>query len=159
DKVVPTVPANQRVQTFYGIVDPNTLVLASDTLSGRVASLVQQQILVEQDFTFTNPGNDPTSTADDTTYTVPVRVSTANPQLTTSRGWYLDLLSGTPGVPPPSGFKGEMQVTDSVLRNGRVVFTTLIPDPDPCNAGGTSWLMEMDALSGARLTQTPFDNN
>jgi type IV pilus assembly protein PilY1 len=62
-------------------------------------------------------------------------------------------------VPTPSGFKGEMQVTDSVLRNGRVVFTTLIPDPDPCNSGGTSWLMEMDALSGARMQLTPFDNN
>ena len=52
-----------------------------------------------------------------------------------------------------------MQVSDSVLRNGRIIFTTLIPDSDPCSAGGTSWLMEMNALTGGRLTESPFDNN
>ena len=66
----------------------------------------------------------------------------------------MDLLS--PNTPT---FRGEMQVSDSVLRNGRIVFTTLIPDADPCSAGGTSWLMEMDALSGSRLLDSPFDNN
>ncbi|HEY1284294.1 MAG TPA: hypothetical protein VGE96_07420, partial [Steroidobacteraceae bacterium] len=62
-------------------------------------------------------------------------------------------------VPPPSGFKGEMQVSDPILRNGRIVFTTLIPTPDPCAFGGTSWLMELDALSGGRLNYTPLDLN
>ena len=55
--------------------------------------------------------------------------------------------------------QGEMQVSDSVLRNGRIIFTTLIPDPDPCSAGGTSWLMEMNSLTGGRLDESPFDNN
>ena len=72
----------------------------------------------------------------------------------TGRGWYMDLLS--PNAP---NFRGEMQVSDSVLRNGRIIFTTLIPDPDPCSAGGTSWLMEMDALTGGRLDDSPLDNN
>ena len=27
-----------------------------------------------------------------------------------------------------------MQVSNSVLRNGRIIFTTLIPDPDVCAA-------------------------
>ena len=52
-----------------------------------------------------------------------------------------------------------MQVSDSVLRNGRVIFTTLIPYTDPCSTGGTSWLMEIDALTGSRLEESPFDNN
>ena len=46
-----------------------------------------------------------------------------------------------------------------MLRNGRIIFTTLIPDPDPCGFGGTSWLMELDALTGKRLTEAPFDLN
>jgi type IV pilus assembly protein PilY1 len=135
--------ANLSTQTFYGIVDRNQHS-GSDIVSGR-AELVKQQILIEDEFTFG-------------TETVPLRVTTANP-VGTSRGWYVDLLSGSPGVPPPPGFKGEMVVADPILRNGRVIFTTLIPNPDPCDFGGSSWLMEMDAMSGARLEFTPFDNN
>ena len=73
-----------------------------------------------------------------------------------NRGWYLDLL---PPPNPPGTFQGEMQVSDSILRNGRIIFTTLIPDADLCSAGGSSWLMEMDGLTGARLKESPFDIN
>ncbi|GIX48571.1 MAG: hypothetical protein KatS3mg131_2782 [Candidatus Tectimicrobiota bacterium] len=61
-------------------------------------------------------------------------------------GWYLDLPT-----------QGERQVTDSVLRNNRIIFTTLIPDPQVCSFGGGGWLMELDALSGSRLSESPFD--
>jgi len=40
-----------------------------------------------------------------------------------------------------------------------VIFTTLIPDLDPCIPGGKSWIMEMSMLDGARLEVTPFDLN
>jgi type IV pilus assembly protein PilY1 len=70
-----------------------------------------------------------------------------------SRGWFLDLLS------PPSVFQGEMQVTDSVVNNGQVFFTTLIPNPDPCGGGGRSWLMALDVRSGGVLDTAPFDLN
>lgn len=148
--------AQLKTQTFYGIIDPNQLT-AADLVAGR-AQLTAQQILVEDMFSFTDPGNDPTSTADDTTVTAPLRITSAN-TVGSTRGWYMDLLSGAPGVPSGPAFRGEMQVSDSMLRNGRIIFTTLIPDPDPCDFGGTSWLMEMDALSGARLLSTPFDLN
>ena len=45
----------------------------------------------------------------------------------------------------PSGFQGERVIANPLLRNGRVIFTTLIPDQDPCGFGGDSWLMELDA--------------
>jgi type IV pilus assembly protein PilY1 len=63
-------------------------------------------------------------------------------------GWYIDL-------PAP----GERQVTDSMLRNGRIIFTTLIPHTKACSFGGTSWLMELDAYFGGRLENSPFDLN
>jgi len=84
---------------------------------------------------------------------MPIRVTSAN-TVGSNRGWYLDFLS--PGTP---AFQGEMQVSNPIVRNGRVIFTTLIPDPDPCSGGGSSWLMEMDAISGTRLTESPFDLN
>jgi len=77
------------------------------------------------------------------------RVTSNNPvDWNTQRGWYLDL--------PASG---ERQVSDSILRNQRIIFTTTIPDARVCSFGGTSWLMEFDALNGNRLETSPFDTN
>jgi type IV pilus assembly protein PilY1 len=66
----------------------------------------------------------------------------------TQRGWYFDL--------PTSG---ERQVSDPILRNQRIIFTTTIPDARVCSFGGTSWLMEFNALNGNRLETSPFDTN
>jgi type IV pilus assembly protein PilY1 len=64
------------------------------------------------------------------------------------RGWQIDLIDD-----------GERQVSNSILRNGRIIFTTLIPDTEPCSFGGDSWLMELDAITGGRLSESPFDLN
>jgi len=58
------------------------------------------------------------------------------------RGWYLDLVNTEGGN--TNNF-GERQVSDSLVRNGRIIFTTLIPSEDPCSFGGEGWLMELDA--------------
>lgn len=128
-------------QTFYGLIDANAA--STTAITGR-GQLTPQTIIFEDTVTVG-------------TKTVPVRATSQS--TVSNRGWYLDLLSGPPGVPPPSGFKGEMQVSDSVLRNGRIIFSTIIPSTDPCAFGGNSWLMELDALSGGRLPYTPFDLN
>jgi len=133
-----------QTQTFYGVIDQN-LGAATDIVSGR-SVMTQQRIRVEQNFTFTTPTG---------TVTIPLRVTEQNAVAgATGRGWYMDLLS--PNTP---NFRGEMQVSNSILRNGRIIFTTLIPDANACSAGGTSWLMEMNALTGGRLDESPFDNN
>lgn len=61
-------------------------------------------------------------------------------------GWYMELPSA-----------GERVVNPPLLRSGRIIFTTRIPSGDACGYGGTGWLMELDAISGARLSRTPFD--
>jgi type IV pilus assembly protein PilY1 len=73
-------------------------------------------------------------------------VTAGQPTSTTQNGWYLDLPTA-----------GERQVSRAVLRTGRIIFTTVIPNSDSCSAGGTSWLMEVDALTGSRLAKSPFD--
>lgn len=128
----------QRVQTFYGIVDRNAAVTS---LSDR-SNLTKQEILAE-----TNVDLD----ASGPLAPINVRVTTDN-LLGANAGWYIDLLS-------PLGYQGEKQVSNPIIRNGNVVFTTLIPDKDPCNFGGGSWIMEMNLLDGARLKTTPFDLN
>jgi type IV pilus assembly protein PilY1 len=66
----------------------------------------------------------------------------------TKKGWYLDL----PG-------SGERVVVDPILRNGRFIVATTVPNADPCSAGGSSWLMEVDYLGGGRLNKAVFDVN
>jgi type IV pilus assembly protein PilY1 len=138
-----------QTQSFYGVIDKNTGVTATDQLPATARSVLTAQTIVLEDvFSFTKP--------DGTSVSVPLRVTSDNALAADARGWYMDLL--TPPNPPGT-FQGEMQVSNSVLRNGRIIFTTLIPDADPCSPGGSSWLMEMDALTGSRLLQSPFDPN
>ena len=123
-------------QSFYGIYDPNTD--ANDRFTGRT-DLQAQTITSEETVTVAGKSFNLRTTSDNAPGT---------------RGWYMDFIS-----PAPTGFQGERVVSNPLLRNGRIIFTTLIPDPDPCGFGGTSWLMELDALTGKRLTEAPFDLN
>ena len=64
----------------------------------------------------------------------------------------------SPGV-PSSGPGGERVVSTPIVRYDRVIFTTMTPTSDPCVPGGSSWLMELDMLTGARTVQSVFDFN
>jgi type IV pilus assembly protein PilY1 len=84
---------------------------------------------------------------------------TGTPAVTTDDGylgWYIDLYNTQSGN---TNNYGERQVTNSVLRDQRVIFTTAIPDDDPCRYGGRGWIMELDARDGSRLDASPFDVN
>ena len=124
-------PPYQR-QSFYGIWDRND----GSTVSGR--GVLQPQT-VEGEVAAGNAVYRVT-----TNHTV---------DWGSQRGWYLDF-------PTVSGAEtGERVVYPPQIRFGRVVFPTLIPSTSPCDKGGTSWLMEMDAVSGSRLSASPFDVN
>ncbi len=72
--------------------------------------------------------------------------STNSVNYPTQRGWYINL--------PTSG---ERVVSTPLLRHGRVIFTTLIPSADVCLFGGNSWLVEVNATTGANLGYSVFD--
>ena len=117
-------------QTFYGILDNGTRVTTTDR-----SQLVQQTIGTTS---ITLRGVSTT-----------VRTVTSNPiDWTTKRGWYMDLPS-----------TGERVIGPAVVRAGRVIFTTVVPSSDPCEFGGTGWLMEVSATTGARLPYSVFDTN
>lgn len=136
----------QRTQSFYGIYDPNSGTASDAFTGGRGTVLAAQTIDAEPSI---NVGDiDGDGIAD----VFKLRVTSNSAP--GARGWYMDLIS-----PSPTGYQGERVVSNSLLRNGRVIFTTVIPDVDPCGFGGTSWLMELDALTGQRLAESPFDLN
>lgn len=130
-----------QTQTFYGIWDNGAPVAASS---------LQQQVIT----TLTTAGG------------FNLRVTTNHTvNYPTQKGWYMNLLAN----PAISYSDGERQISAPLLRNGRIIFTTITPVPingeDACGEGseGTSWLMELDALTGSRLPDTglgaPWDIN
>lgn len=124
--------SNQTTQSFYGIWDK-----AANAFTAFDRSDILQQSITDE---ISSNGFE-------------LRVTTANTiDWSTDSGWYLDLID-----PDTSSNEGERQVSDAVVRNGRVIFTTLLPSDEPCDDGGTSWLMELDASSGSRLDFSPFD--
>lgn len=66
----------------------------------------------------------------------------------TKFGWYMDM-------PAP----GERIVSAATLRGGNIIFVTTVPSEIPCDFGGSSWLMELDAITGARFDEPVFDIN
>lgn len=129
-----------QTQTFYGINDDGAVVDGRDELQAQ--TIVDEQPVAETGFTHD------------------VRVtSNYDVDYTTKEGWYLDFYYDETPADSAHDHPGERMVADPLVRNGRVIFPTLIPETDPCSFGGTGYLMEIDAQTGSRLTVSPFDNN
>lgn len=140
-----TNPVGAQTQTFYAIWDDP----AATSIASR-SDLHVQQILDEVD----NP--------DDNNESLRI-TSTGTVDWSTERGWRMDLINT--GEATPSN-KGERVITNPVylapsrrFPTGRLLFTTLIPDPRTCGFGGTGWFMEIDPNDGSRLNHPPFDIN
>lgn len=119
--------SDTSVQTFYGFIDTDLTNAPSTVKSRSTSTMTVQQI--DEVVTFAG-----------TEY----RIITNNDA--SVDGWYMDL--------PTSK---ERVAFNPVVRDGRFVFVTLIPDADPCAAGGTSWLMEVSPFNGGQLSESPFD--
>lgn len=128
------VSATSRLEAVYGIWDTGMEVSRSQ--------LLQQSITHEL-------------VANGTTIKFNVRVvSNREVNYTSQKGWYLLLKS--PGL---NNGGGERAVSEMLYRHKRLIFNTLIPSADACDFGGRSWLMELNPISGARLTYSVFDVN
>lgn len=126
----------QVTQSFYSIWDKR---LNSLTAFNR-SNLLQQEIVAE-----VNSNNDDYRISSN--YAI---------DWSSKNGWYIDLLNTQGGN---SNNYGERQVSNAIIRNGRVIFVTLVPSDDPCDDGGSGWLMEVNYASGSRLSYSPFDLN
>ncbi|MEI7867443.1 MAG: PilC/PilY family type IV pilus protein [Candidatus Methylumidiphilus sp.] len=149
-------------QTFYALWDKNTGDADTDKIEGR-SKLLQQEILTGSMTRAITPANG----GPDTETVTNVRATSKNapcyPEscntLTTIQhnGWYMDLTT-------PLASPSERSVGFPLLINGNILFTTFIPpaefDPGsiPCTTPSpSSWLMELDAITGSRLASSPFD--
>jgi type IV pilus assembly protein PilY1 len=74
----------------------------------------------------------------------------SNPSNATANhaGWYFDL-----------PISGERVVVDAMIRGGKAIVVSFYPETAPCGSGGYSIVHEIDACTGARLTEPQFDIN
>lgn len=142
--------AGEATQAFYGIWDKNTGSLtpfdSSDLLAQSITDQYQQSFDTDGD------------SIDDETYTLR-DVSDNEIDWTSHMGWKMSLIAdNVEGASNVSNF-GERQVSNAIVRGGRVIFTTLVPSSLECEFGGTSFLMELDFRSGGVLGFPAFDLN
>jgi type IV pilus assembly protein PilY1 len=143
-------PTGAQTQAFYGVWDKALSTLTAFT----TANLVQQFITNQYGKGFDTDADG----LDDADYTLR-DVSDNAIDYATKLGWYMELkpqkVNGTANT---SNF-GEKQVSNALVRNGRVIFTTLIPSQNQCDFGGSSFIMELDFENGGLLDIPPFDLN
>ncbi len=138
------VGVSTQVQTYYAIRDNHAETDSSSLIAGR--DELQQHSILSEVSAYDNAYR---ITSDET-------VDYEN-ESTPQYGWYLDLLP-----PNTANSQGERVISGSILKNGRIVFITFAPNPDPCaspESSSFSWLMELDAISGSSLDGSPFDVN
>lgn len=133
-----TVAATPQIQNFYGIRDVGVRITDR-------SKLVAQTVVYEAVGDLIDSGGSTSFRAR--------LVSNNSPDTAPEFGWQLKLA-------PPSGVAtGERAVSKPVLRSGRIIFTTIIPNSNVCGYGGSSWLMELDAQNGGRLSSPALDAN
>ncbi len=117
-------------QSFYGIWDNGSPVTATNRSTLQAQTISTTSIDLRGD-------------------TTTVREVTSNTvDWTTQRGWYIDL---------PTSM--ERVIGSAAVRDNRAIFTTLVPSTDPCEFGGSGWLMEVSASTGAKLPYAVFDTS
>ncbi|MCC7487849.1 MAG: hypothetical protein IT529_23005 [Burkholderiales bacterium] len=144
---------NYQVQSFYGIWDKNDAApVANQTvLTGRNQLLPHDialgaggvgtfRVVLQQ------PGNpDQPNWSTDTT---PPNAGDSPPK---HMGWLLDF--------PNADTTGERSVFRPILNAGRLIFTTLLPLTQPCQFGGSSFLMVVDPVTGGRIDAPVLDTD
>ena len=125
-------------QTVYGILDSGS----------RITGTPPRSALQEQTFIYEGRR----TSADASLVRVASNNATNYTGTNAKRGWYLDLLS--PNTP---SHLGERVVSAPLLRNGRLIITSIVPSTAACDQGGYSWITELDALYGKRLAYNVFD--
>lgn len=150
DIFTPQDNSDYPLESFYGIWDNFDRAQPVITKS----SLLEQRIFGEKIETF--------SRIDGSTEKYEVRAITDyDIDWSLHKGWYMNLVvdnSPNSGI-NPSLKLGERLVAEPLLHNGRVIFNTYTKSGSDCGFGGSSWLMELDAVNGGRLYTSPLDFN
>jgi type IV pilus assembly protein PilY1 len=147
--VSPPGPA-YTTQSYYGIWDKNDgLTVSTQTTVPDRSVLLEQQVLADVSISG--------RLAHVTSNSVPNWTDVTNPP--THLGWFIDWANSTPDTTTgdKSPATGERSIFTPQIINGRLIFTTLIPNAQTCLFGGDSVTMVLDNQTGSRFDASPFD--
>ena len=125
----------QQVHSFYGIWDQKGIA------SGNHTTVANTELRVQTIGTTTFSGQIVRTISDN-----PIDIW--GPGTGEFMGWRVDL-----------PLTAEKVVSNPLLRTERVIFSTLVPSDQPCDVGGTSWLMELNFQNGGPPNFSVFDLN
>ena len=125
----------QQVHSFYGIWDQKGIA------SGNHTTVANTELRVQTIGTTTFSGQIVRTISDN-----PIDIW--GPGTGEFMGWRVDL-----------PLTAEKVVSNPLLRTERVIFSTLVPSDQPCDVGGTSWLMELNFQNGGPPDFSVFDLN
>lgn len=126
-----TVPGSQT-QTMYALVDDLTNPTGvTPVISDNLRTYLTQKTFVDAGTTRSVSGSSPS-------YVAPG-----------NKGWFIDLYDNYGG--PVGTGPSERVNTHPALVSGALVFTTNIPNTDPCIPGGSSWINILDYKTGGAL--------
>ena len=145
-----TDPTDVSMQSVYGVWDREENNIT--TLSR--AYLLEQQILETDTGTFTDT-NARNTTDNAMNWYSGSGVPTGSP-ISQYLGWYMDLVNQ---LPTPVVPRGERVIDDLYVSGERLEFITLIPSTNPCVGGGESWIFAINAITGSKFPNTPWDYN
>ncbi|PIE41211.1 MAG: pilus assembly protein PilY [Gammaproteobacteria bacterium] len=130
-----------RTEALYGIFD-----CGKNAVTGLCGDTVKRDELVEQEIIFEDDRGTTARLDDD------IRVISDNSVdiSSSTQGWYIELKS-----PGASHGAGERVISKPVIVNDAVLFVTFTPDINPCNFGGSSWVLEVQPESGSRFVNAP----
>ena len=164
-RFINTGDKNHDIQTFYGIWDDDGALNHGEGgfSAPKRENLIQHRFLGSA-FVQKDPGTVGavyvSRARTSTTAATSTDANTAGaryPAAGDVRGWFIDLILDPDGEEAAEP-EGERVVVAPQVRQGRVVFVSMIPG-DCCSAGGESWINALDAIDGSRLDFTPFDFN
>ena len=140
----------QTTQAFYGIWDKNENSLTVFDSSDLVEQTIDNQYA---------EGFDTDGDAADDAFYVLRELSDNNLDFASAMGWKINLRPQLVEGSANTDNFGERQVSNAIVRDGRVIFTTLLPSQQPCDFGGSSFVMQVDYRDGGALGYPAFDLN
>ena len=124
-------PTDTQVQSWYGLIDDGTAIVRED--------------LKEREF-------DSAGTV--AGYAVRVFGAATADDMTDKKGWYIDL-----DYPAASGERIVTRSNVYQFLEPVLLASSIVPDADPCRAGGGGYINAIDPFTGGRLAYSPVDLN
>lgn len=129
-----------HVQSVYGIWDEKTKSEKTSEINIKRKNLIHQsfveQVIAKNEVIGANRE---------------ARIISSNPvNWEENKGWVLDLQL-------EAEITGEMVVDDMVVLGGTVLFSSLIPNDDPCAHGAGNWLYAINPATGGQTLRHVFD--